>query len=257
MLVIAGFHRSGTSLVAELLHRGGLFLGDDLLGAMASNPYGHFEDREFLELHREIIEANGETWQVDSLRPLHVPGGLWQRMRELVNHRSLEHSRWGFKDPRCCFLLGAWKHLVPDAGVVVVYRTPGASVYSLERRQSGDLLRGEGPEEAHRRFWREPDHGLRMWLAHNRALLAFVDAHPGDCLVVPFRYLRDGFPLVRAVNRRLDAGLRDVPTYAVFDPGVTRRRPTAQPVSDQRVRARVEATWAALESRRIPFDFVA
>lgn len=256
MLIVAGFHRSGTSLVADLLHRGGLFLGDDLLGAMPSNPYGHFEDREFLELHREILEANGESWQVDALRPMHISGRLWQRMQGLVRQRTLAHERWGFKDPRSCLLLGAWKHLVPDARVVVVYRTPGASVYSLERRQSRDLFRGDGPEESHRRFWTEPDHGLRMWLAHNRALLAFVDAHPLDCLVVPFRYLRDGFPIVRAANRRLGAGLRDVPTYAVFDPSATRGRPTPQSVSDQRIRARVESTWAALEARRVPFDFV-
>jgi len=38
-LIVAGFHRSGTSLVCQVLHRAGLFLGYDLLGAVFSNPY--------------------------------------------------------------------------------------------------------------------------------------------------------------------------------------------------------------------------
>ena len=47
-LIVAGFHRSGTSLVCQLLHRAGLFLGYDLLGPAFSNPHGHFEDTEVL-----------------------------------------------------------------------------------------------------------------------------------------------------------------------------------------------------------------
>ena len=63
-LIIAGFHRSGTSLVCQLLHRAGLFLGDELLGATFSNPNGHFEDAEVVELHERILADNGRTWRV-------------------------------------------------------------------------------------------------------------------------------------------------------------------------------------------------
>ncbi len=54
-LIIAGFHRSGTSVTAQLLHGAGLFLGYELLEALPSNPYGHFEDREVVELDRQIL----------------------------------------------------------------------------------------------------------------------------------------------------------------------------------------------------------
>ena len=64
-LIIGGFHRSGTSATARLLHRAGLFLGYELLEALPSNPYGHFEDREVVDLHRHILNGNEQTWLVD------------------------------------------------------------------------------------------------------------------------------------------------------------------------------------------------
>ena len=39
-LIVAGFHRSGTSLVCQLLDRAGLFLGYELLGTNPLNLYG-------------------------------------------------------------------------------------------------------------------------------------------------------------------------------------------------------------------------
>ncbi|HEY2211238.1 MAG TPA: hypothetical protein VGH62_06390, partial [Bradyrhizobium sp.] len=63
-IIVAGFHRSGTSSTAQLLHAAGMFFGDDLIGAMPSNPYGHYEDREIVRLHDRILRDNGLNWQV-------------------------------------------------------------------------------------------------------------------------------------------------------------------------------------------------
>ena len=57
-LIIAGMHRSGTSLITHWLNECGLQLGDDFLGAGLGNVDGHYEDLEFLKLHEEILEAN-------------------------------------------------------------------------------------------------------------------------------------------------------------------------------------------------------
>ena len=67
-LIVVGFHRSGTSLLCQLLHRTGLFLGYDLLGAAFSNPHGHFEDIEVFSLHEQILADNGQTWLVSEPR---------------------------------------------------------------------------------------------------------------------------------------------------------------------------------------------
>ncbi|GAA5151936.1 hypothetical protein GCM10023340_31400 [Nocardioides marinquilinus] len=246
-ILIAGFHRSGTSVLSQLLHSAGLFLGDDLLGAMPSNPYGHFEDREVLRLHRAVLERHGTDWQWDAEVPFHIGADHWSQMRQYVRRRDVRHGTWGFKDPRVCLFLPAWKHLMPDARTVVVYRDPGDSVRSLESRQAGNLLRGEGRAADHRRFFTEPDHGLRLWLTYNQALVRYVRAHPDDCLVLPFTDLMSGAPIVERVNARFGADLDVVETPSVFDPTVANRRQAPQRVVDDEVASRVRATWDALE----------
>jgi hypothetical protein len=247
-LVVAGFHRSGTSMLTQLLVEAGLFVGDDLLGAMPSNPYGHFEDREVLRLHRSILERHGDDWHWDSPFPFYIGPDHWRAMRQLIRRRELAHKNWGFKDPRVCLLLGAWKYLLPDARFVIIYRDPGECVRSLESRQAADYFAGKGPATDHLRFFREPDHGLRMWDTYNRALVSFARLHPADCLVLPFSRLAAGFPVVEEVNRRFGADLAVVPTTEVFDPGATGRRHAQQRVFSADVARRVEATWDELES---------
>ncbi len=246
-LLIAGFHRSGTSATAQLLHRAGLFLGYELLEALPSNPYGHFEDREVVFLHQDILADNELSWLVD--RPLLpvVTEARWGRMRAVAERRNAEHALWGFKDPRACLFIMQWKYLLPDMKVLLVYRDFSESTRSLGQRHSSDLFTRSGNQFVHRRFWREPDLALRMWLAHNRALLAFARAYPEDTLTVSQDMIRDGFPLVWAVNRRWNLSLEDVPVGEVYDPRIIARRTTRQPVSDAALIGAVRETWEGLE----------
>lgn len=57
---VAGFHRSGTSLLAQQLDGAGMHLGADGTGTNVSNTYGHFDDREFVRLHQpEFVFEKG------------------------------------------------------------------------------------------------------------------------------------------------------------------------------------------------------
>jgi hypothetical protein len=247
-LVIAGFHRSGTSLAAGFVHRAGLFLGDELIGVLPSNPYGHFEDVDVVRLHNQILADNDLTWLVgEPLLPV-INEEHWRRLRELVEKRGASHRLWGFKDPRVCLFMMVWKYLMPDMKVLLVYRHYADSTYSLAQRHSSDLFLGRGQEIMHRSLFREPDLALRMWLVHNRYLLAFARRYPEDTLVVSHGMVQDGFPLTREIERRWSLGLlRDVPVGEVYDAGVTFRRPGKQPVSDQDLIPQVTETWEALE----------
>ena len=48
-IIIAGMHRSGTSLAASLLQSAGLDVGERLMEGNWSNPRGHFEDLDFVK----------------------------------------------------------------------------------------------------------------------------------------------------------------------------------------------------------------
>lgn len=247
-LIVAGFHRSGTSLVCQLLHRAGLFLGYEMLGRRFSNPRGHFEDAEILDLHEQILADNGRTWLVgEPFLPI-ITEHQWRRMKQIVGRRNADHSLWGFKDPRVCLFLMIWKHLLPNAKVLLVYRNFSDTTYSLGRRQSAELLSDPtGPPRLYRRFWEEPDLALRMWLVHNEALLTFARTYPEDSLVVSLEMVQNGFPVVVAINRQWGLGLEEVSASNIFDPTVTERRPGRQPISDKGLIDRIYAVRQALE----------
>src|SRR3712207_4073700 len=55
VIILAGSHRSGTSLLGRYLMASGVNVGKTLLGPLPSNPYGHFEDLELVQLHERSL----------------------------------------------------------------------------------------------------------------------------------------------------------------------------------------------------------
>lgn len=244
-LIIAGFHRSGTSLVARLLHQGGLFLGYELLGAHPSNPQGHFEDREVLDLHQRILADNGmDMFVTEDFRPA-VSEEHRQWMRRIRERRDGEHSLWGFKEPRVSLFLPAWKETLPRAKVLIVYRHFSGATRSLAKRHAAEIFSGRG-SGFDRQLWEKPDLALRSWLAYNEALLAFASSYREDTVVVPLDAIHDGFPLVPAINDRWGFELENTPAKDLR-PTALDGRPHRQPVCDRRLIPRVEQVWSDLE----------
>ena len=201
-----------------------------------------------MNLHEQILAANGQTWLIrERFFPV-LTESHWQTMRQIIQRRDAEHNLWGFKDPRVCPFMKIWKHLLPDAKVLLIYRHFSDTTYSLGRRQSVELLSDPtGPPRLYKRFWEEPDLALRMWLTHNEELLTFARTYPEDTLAASLDMVQGGFPIVKAINRRWGLGLDEVPASEVFDPTVIERRPGRQPISDRRLIDRLDATWQALD----------
>src|SRR5918992_6042940 len=110
------------------------------MGATFSNPHGHFEDIQAYDLHQQILADNGRTWLVtEPFMPV-ITESHWQQMERFIQRRNAEHHLWGFKDPRVCLFVMIWKHLLPNAKVLLVYRHFSDAAYSLGRRQSVEML---------------------------------------------------------------------------------------------------------------------
>jgi hypothetical protein len=247
-IIVAGFHRSGTSSAARLLHAAGLFVGYDLIGAVPYNPYGHYEDRAIVGLHDQILMDNGVNWQLtDDLVPV-INRARWVRMEEIIERRRRKHRLWGFKDPRVCMFLPAWKHLMPDCKVLVSFRHPAHCCYSLSRRHALELFQSRGSSDTHARFFDTPDLAPRMWLVYNRALLSFAARYPDDVIAVDFGSLLRGLPLTRLVRMSWRAPLEEVPTFSALDPLATQQRDHRQPLADPDLIAEFDEVWSELKA---------
>ncbi|MDH4280374.1 MAG: sulfotransferase, partial [Acidimicrobiia bacterium] len=249
-VLVAGHHRSGTSLLAQLLVEAGLFMGDRLMGATEANPHGHVEDLDVVEIHNQILADNGLTWQVDEEFIPVVNPDLEERIRALVELRRKQGRAWGVKDPRICLFLPLWKHIVPNARILITFRSPAASVDSMERRAARDLLERRGDPEQNWRFWTEPDHGARLWLVHNRALVRAARAYGDDVLVVDFDQLADDADVIAKLDKHWDLGLDHVRPAEVFDNSAVTAASRVLQVGDDGLAREIEDVWAELVELR-------
>jgi len=172
-ILLTGFHRSGTSAVARALHGAGAKLGTVLLGSEPTNPHGHFEDVDVVELHDELLARESLTWK--SLESPTDHDAATTAISEYVRSRDTHHGSdpqpWGVKDPRMCLFLGPWLDVTPEAEIVFVVRAPGPTVASLHRRHIQRHVDTGGIDPSDLDFWHQADLGLKLWLHYHRLAL--------------------------------------------------------------------------------------
>ncbi|MBF5056600.1 hypothetical protein Y5W_01894 [Alcanivorax sp. 521-1] len=158
-VIIAGMHRSGTSLTASLLKDAGVDIGDDLLPPAPDNQRGFFEDRGFQEFHEQVMAKRGYDYLPLSRDGLAFNDEEKKNARTLIEGRS-GRAVWGWKDPRTSLFLEQWDELLENPVYFFVFRHPLEVVASLLKRAGPKVLRKAGDL-------------FDVWALHNRAILEF------------------------------------------------------------------------------------
>ena len=211
-LILAGMHRSGTSLVASWLQECGVSMSEGrTVQAIAGNDRGLFEDRDFVALNqRAILRSHPESrgWAVtEGSCRLSVRDVV--RVRRQVRQRRY-HDVWGFKDPRACLLLGSYRWAMPTMSVLVVRRPRDDVVDSLVRR-SAQLPEGSIGRTTEAEAGAVFDH-------YERRLTAFVSARPSRCVDVGLGdVLADDRAVFEQLERLVGGGMRYAPIRDLFD----------------------------------------
>ncbi len=252
-ICVLGMHRSGTSLLARLLHGLGVDFGveRDHLAPNFANPDGYFELEVIVQVHDAILQRFARRW--DTAFPLpagwnHEPGleQLRPRLESVVRATFGDAETFGWKDPRTCLTLALWKELLDELGIpvhfVLIFRNPLDVALSLARRN------GFEPREA-----------LGIWYAYNLEILTETAGRPRSALAYEDLLDHPAGELARIAS---ELGLRDdVPELETLVDGsrchsrstpdeVSRRSPS--PVSDLYAAIEValvrRGSWADLEA---------
>ena len=151
-VVVAGMHRSGTSVIARVISRLGLSLPKTPVGARPSNEFGHWGESERVRsLHDELLVAAGSSWDDVSPFPkrwLGSPSADDYRARMVATLREEYPASASFviKDPRICRLVPFWLGVLDSLGVrpafVLPLRNPLEVAASLERRDGFSSSKG-------------------------------------------------------------------------------------------------------------------
>lgn len=158
-VLIAGMHRSGTSMVGQWADDLGLSSGAGAhLEATSANPRGLYERADVVAFNDRWLGVLGGSWWA----PPFVKEQTWRSIDEAaleVDRRALDLFRpgqpaWYAKDPRLSLLLPLWDRLtLQRLPVVVGVRPPRDVAMSLHVRNGFTLRRG-----------------LALWIAYNRNL---------------------------------------------------------------------------------------
>jgi hypothetical protein len=132
--LVLGTPRSGTSMVAGILHHLGIPMGPRLLAADAWNPAGYYQDAEFEGLVVRGCRGGWPGWDEARADPWHA--GVAAAVRGLAARRGEAAPVWGVKSNRLAFWLDSLASAA-DVRVLTTSRPRAASVRSWAER-SGD-----------------------------------------------------------------------------------------------------------------------
>ena len=136
-------HRSGTSLVAEMLHRWGAFgRVAECLPANQWNAHGYWELAPLVDFNNRLLAAVGATWTCppDASEDAKLtalarqPAYRAEALQLLASMKGSQNGNWFWKDPRLSLLLPFWQQLWGDVRYVICVRDPLEICRSLRER---------------------------------------------------------------------------------------------------------------------------
>lgn len=199
--VILGMHKSGTTLLANILHNSDVSMIDTEAEGVDYDNGGQFERAATNSINKELLRC-GDHHSLEVIRP--APPHEWTdamraRADEVVSGYNRTYSDWGFKDPRTCLSYDFWQESLGTHKVLCIYRDP-EEVVSHYLAQSGGFRAKFGLPLATR--------ALRAWCIYNRRILAHAGAGGRPWLTLSYADLMRGGASFAAletfVGRRLE-----------------------------------------------------
>jgi O-antigen biosynthesis protein len=210
ILAITGMHRSGTSLIAQYLHKCGLSLGSNLssnnnVGRKSSFGF-HHEDMDFVDFHDMLLSRRHMSAFPSTGMKLLIPSSRTEKKKaaQLLCERD-EYSVWGWKDPRTSLFLDFWKDVDSRIDFLCIFRDPLAVVDSLLRR------------DVDKQITQNPLIAVKAWKVYNQNLLNFCSQYPEKSLVLNADKMACyGNNAIPAIERKFSLKLNKIPFSDLF-----------------------------------------
>lgn len=179
--VVLGMHKSGTTLLAQILHHSGISMGEHLDGGVSYDQGNKYEREATFGLNLALLGKSDDlVLDIDASRARTLNLAQREIMRAIIRDCDHRHGgTWGFKDPRTCLTWPLWRLELPEHRIIAVYRDP-AEVWPRFKWRG---LR--------RRLWnfRYACAYLERWYEHNRGVMEAVAAAGDRAIVLGYHEL--------------------------------------------------------------------
>jgi hypothetical protein len=180
--IVLGMHKSGTSLVAEILHHSGINMVESVDASISYDQGNKYERKSTQVLNRKILGAKPFVDGFSSLDlpapdTLRVTEDLRAKIREFIQNCNEAYDDWGFKDPRTCLTYPVWASELPEHRIIAIYRSPSETWPRFR---------------SFRRFLTNPFRAwkyINRWFEHNTNILAYLENCQVDFLILSYREL--------------------------------------------------------------------
>lgn len=138
IVVVLGDSRSGTSMIAIMLHMLGINMNPDTTKTV--NPFGCYEDVEFTNLTVEVKKKldNEKKYDLPEIRFLMKP-----IVRDLYKKRSKENKHWGFKSALTHYMPGIFLCEEYDLRLIYsvrnIFHQTKSELYRLHETRVNDI----------------------------------------------------------------------------------------------------------------------
>lgn len=139
-IIVLGMHRSGTSLLAELIDKWGAFGNEQFLAADYRNSQGYWEYEPLVHLNRRLlVSVNSQSFVPPSdeaeatLRGrAHEPAWRNEALQLVAAMQSAQRA-WYWKDPRLAVTLVFWQQFWSNPIYIISVREPVDTALSLQK----------------------------------------------------------------------------------------------------------------------------
>ena len=136
-IIVLGM-RSGTSLVAGLLHDMGIYMGENFQLPDEKNAKGYFEEITIRDTINKYL-LNGDRFSAKPVRTVQLEH--LASLKEAIDAQKKE-PMWGFKAPGACFAIKAIELFVDNPMYIMCTRDVSEVGQSLEKEQQHSYPRG-------------------------------------------------------------------------------------------------------------------
>jgi hypothetical protein len=224
-ILITGCARSGTSMVAGIVHMSGAW-GGVMRGKTRYNAKGMFENKEIVN---SIIKPMLRSWGCDPMgqKPLprietvkHLPDAVQEKLKRVVLksliREGLRDQQWMYKGAKMCLMWPLWAKAFPDAKWIIV------------RRETEDIV-SSCLRTAFMRAYQKRS-GWLMWVAeHEKRFEEMTDAGLEIHEVWPQRMIAGDFTEIQQVINNIGLNWDFEKVRDFIDPGLWRKWKSRRP----------------------------
>lgn len=203
-VIVAGMHRSGTSMIMGTMSILGVHLGKNVKGPSHNNQKGFYENIGVTTLNEEIFGELGTSWKDILDHKIVFDNRFDDRIKKTLVAQNLgNQSVFGIKDPRMCILFPFWANVLKSAGhsvrVIIPVRNPLSVAESLNKRDGMSL-----------------ESGIALWEKYNKSILEHSELY--DRIIVDYdRMLNDNGIHVRALCNFIGLEPKDMDDFVTHD----------------------------------------